>query len=149
MALVQLSYFSRPAEGVNLKQDVKSIVNTARRRNRENWVTGFLMFRHDLFTQVLEGQREVVSQLFQRICTDPRHEGVVLVGCETIRKRRFAEWSMGFLSLQEANRELILRYGESPHLDLRQLDHRSLVEFAAEFSAAAVDRALPELLEVR
>jgi len=126
MVLAQISYCSRPADGVHL-QDTQEILSAAQARNRSACITGCLVYRHDLFVQVLEGDREVLSRVVQKIFADERHRDIVLLGCRRIEQRSFAEWSMGFLALKEVNRELLLKYGASDAFDPAAMDHDAVV----------------------
>lgn len=133
MTLTQLTYVSRPSVGVSV-HDVEDILAVAREHNREQSVTGFLVFRHDLFVQVLEGGRAQVSELFVKIAADPRHRNVELIGCHDVDQRRFADWSMGFLSLQQVSRDKLLRYSGTLELDFAQLSHAAVVDMMADLA---------------
>lgn len=112
MPLARLVYYSRPRVGLS-RSDIVEILETARACNGEQAITGLLGFRDDLFVQVLEGERERVSKLYAGISTDPRHCDLRLVGLAPIDVRHFVDWSMGYISLREANRKEILRYSAS------------------------------------
>lgn len=135
MVLSQLSYFSRPSAGTTMS-DVEDILRVARERNLESCLTGFLLYRHDCFVQVLEGSREAVSRLFCKISEDPRHRDLTIIGCKQIDRRAFTDWSMGFLSLRDASRQSLLRYSTTSEPELVQLDHDSLVQLTLELAEA-------------
>ncbi|QDU67201.1 BLUF domain-containing protein [Engelhardtia mirabilis] len=140
--MTQLSYFSRPADGTTLVE-INEILGVARVRNREASITGFMLYRHDCFVQVLEGGREQVSRLLERIMADDRHREINLVGCEDVERRTFSNWSMGFLSMREVSRRKLLEYSDTGDLDLARLDHGSLVELMAELAELA-ESSLPD-----
>ena len=48
------------------------------------------------FFQVLEGDRQIVTDLFNKIATDQRHIRVVKIILEPIEERNFGEWTMGY-----------------------------------------------------
>jgi len=54
-----------------------------------------------VFLQALEGERAAVTKLYSRIYADSRHTGVELVHCEYITQRRYAQWSMALVDLED------------------------------------------------
>jgi Sensors of blue-light using FAD len=70
-----------------------------------------------IFMQSLEGGRNVISKLFQKIAADPRHSEVVLLSYEEIAERRFAGWAMGQVNVSRLNPALMLKYSETAELD--------------------------------
>lgn len=79
-----------------LEREVRAILTAARVRNEANNVTGALLFTALGFAQVLEGTREVVEALFERIGADPRHADVTVLSFTPTEQRSFPDWSMGF-----------------------------------------------------
>ena len=92
MREVQLVYSSRPFGYDDLT--LTGILLQARENNARNGITGALICRGDLFVQMLEGPRDVVTSTFARIARDERHADVVKLLCRDIDKRLFPEWSM-------------------------------------------------------
>lgn len=92
MQLTQLIYASRPF-GFD-ESILTAILFSARRNNRRNGVTGALICRADLFVQMLEGPRDVVTTTFDRILRDDRHIEVMCVGSHDIETRMFPDWDM-------------------------------------------------------
>ncbi|MEM6888348.1 MAG: BLUF domain-containing protein [Pseudomonadota bacterium] len=92
MAMQQLIYYSRPF-GFDAAM-LANILESSRRRNRMNDVTGALVCRADIFCQLLEGPVGKVEATFNRIEQDDRHVEVqVLVRCLT-QDRLFEHWAM-------------------------------------------------------
>jgi hypothetical protein len=102
MALIRLIYRSENAmsvSGSRIYVHYHDIVSTARRRNREHDITGFLMFDSSRYHQILEGESAAVDQLYGLIQRDPRHTNVETLARADIFSRDFPDWSMGsFLS---------------------------------------------------
>jgi hypothetical protein len=92
MRLTQLIYASRPF-GFD-ESTLTAILFSARRNNRRNGVTGALICRADLFMQMLEGPRDVVTATFHRILRDDRHIEVMCLGAYDIESRMFPDWDM-------------------------------------------------------
>src|ERR1700692_4200905 len=59
-----------------LQRELRAIVSTARWRNKDDNLTGALLFTGGGFTQVLEGRREIVERTFARVAADHRHTDV-------------------------------------------------------------------------
>ena len=114
--LVRLMYASRAAESVN-HDELVAILKKSKTNNPSIGVTGVLCFSAGIFLQVLEGGRNQVSQLYNRIATDPRHRDVILLSYEEIGERRFAGWSMGQVNLNRLNPALLMKYSETAVLD--------------------------------
>lgn len=89
---MQLIYASRPFGYDDLS--LTGILLQARQNNARNGITGALICREDLFLQMLEGRRDVVTSTFARILRDERHVDVVNLLSTDIDNRLFPEWSM-------------------------------------------------------
>ena len=114
--LVRLLYASR-AKAPLTPEVIDAILQTSRKGNPAAGVTGLLCHSGDVFMQVLEGGRDVVSALYNRIANDPRHTDVVLLKYEEITERRFAGWSMGQVNLARVNPAILLKYSVKAELD--------------------------------
>jgi hypothetical protein len=53
--------------------------------------------------QVLEGPDDVLTSLYSKIQSDPRHYGVLQLIRQQIQEREFASWSMGFANLKDVD----------------------------------------------
>lgn len=92
--LYQLIYCSQAAADMD-ELAVDRIIATARRMNPAHGITGLLVYGSGMFFQWIEGPREQVTQLMDRICRDPRHERVVTLSeTEEERERLFPDWDM-------------------------------------------------------
>ena len=92
MQLMQLIYSSQPF-GFDSAMLI-SILADARRCNKRDGITGLLVCRADLYLQLLEGPRDVVTAAFTRIARDDRHAGVMLISCGDTSVRMFPAWDM-------------------------------------------------------
>ena len=77
-------------------EELATILETARRNNREAGVTGMLLYHEGSFLQALEGEREVVESIYERIEEDPRHTDAMILFRGVVEERSFERWSMGF-----------------------------------------------------
>jgi Sensors of blue-light using FAD len=114
--LVRLMYASRAIEPMR-PEALSAIVKKSTSNNPAIGVTGVLCFSGEVFLQVLEGGRNQVSKLYNRISQDPRHADVVLLSYEEISERSFAGWAMGQVNMSRLNAALLLKYSEAAVLD--------------------------------
>ena len=114
--LVRLLYASR-AKTPLATITTDAILEQSRANNRSKGVTGILCFSDTLFIQVLEGGRDTVCELFNKIVSDERHEHVRLLSFEEIQERRFGSWGMGQVNIAKINPSVLLKYSETPELN--------------------------------
>lgn len=93
--LVYISYASRPLR----EDDLLDILNTSRLNNKKYGITGMLVYLHEKFIQVLEGEYEAVNKVYHEIKQDLRHRKVITVLEGNTEQRIFKDWSMGFKKL--------------------------------------------------
>lgn len=55
-----------------------------------------------MFLQLLEGEKETVENLFEKIKDDKRHSNIVLIVKEKVEERLFSDWSMAFHELNSS-----------------------------------------------
>jgi hypothetical protein len=99
--LISLVYLSSEAVPFS-PQDLIELLEKARANNVKLGITGMLLFKNGNFLQALEGEREGVLSLYQKIGKDRRHRRITPLSQETITKRDFPDWSMGFHDLGAA-----------------------------------------------
>jgi hypothetical protein len=81
------------------EDDLLDILNTSRLYNKANDITGMLVYLHEKFIQVLEGEYEAVNKVYNEIKQDLRHRKVTTVLEGNTEQRIFKDWSMGFKKL--------------------------------------------------
>ena len=89
----QLTYISS-ARPTLMLADVEAILETSRRRNAADDVSGLLIFDGKRFLQALEGPLETVEGTFSRIALDTRHRALVRLSSRHVETREFGNWSM-------------------------------------------------------
>jgi Sensors of blue-light using FAD len=96
MELVQLIYCSA-ATKVNVSaSELETILEVSRRNNEKVEITGILLYRDRSFFQVLEGDKEIVEALYEKICLDKRHDRIRKILIEPIEQKSFSAWTMGY-----------------------------------------------------
>lgn len=105
-SLIYVSSAVRP-----LSQDeLATLLVTCRENNARTGITGMLLYKEGNFMQVLEGEEPAVRALYERIRTDPRHTGEILMWHGPLEGRQFGEWSMGFQDLDSEEARGTLGY---------------------------------------
>jgi Sensors of blue-light using FAD len=103
--LHQVFYLSRAA-GQVADRDIQQILVVSRRNNWRHGITGCLLYSGSHFAQTLEGDETVMRDLIDRIARDPRHTDFHVLFDRPLDRRRFGEWSMGYLYDQGTADEL-------------------------------------------
>lgn len=97
--MISLLYLSSAIEEMS-EAELLELLRQSEENNKALGVTGLLLYRDGNFLQVLEGNAEVVHELYQKICDDPRHRGIMKITEREIQEREFGEWQMGFVNLE-------------------------------------------------
>ncbi|WP_045837965.1 BLUF domain-containing protein [Hyphomicrobium sp. 99] len=85
---------------------IEEILEKARVNNTKANLTGALIFNSGCFAQVLEGPRDCIAEIFERIQCDPRHTEVQVLEYEPANERTFPNWSMAFIGVREKDERL-------------------------------------------
>ena len=114
--LVRLVYssratFSPSADGVSIEPQVARILLQSRRGNARSAIGGVLYYGDGFFLQCLEGPRDTVEALTEKIWQDPRHDDCRVLKKEAIDARLFADWAMKFVALENEVDEILERCG--------------------------------------
>ena len=137
--LVRLIYTSRAARPITA-ETLHPILRVSRAHNTAAGITGVLVFADGVFLQLLEGGRNSVNALYNRIARDARHSDLVLLAYDEVAERRFAGWAMGQANLSRLNPGTVLKYSERPVLDPYQLTGQATLALFEELvQTAAID----------
>lgn len=83
--------------------EIQSLLEQAKDFNRANDITGCLLLYDDEFVQYLEGDKQRVEALFEKIKLDWRHSEVNLLISGHINGREFENWSMAYENFMAPN----------------------------------------------
>lgn len=92
-----LAYVSQASEPFS-DRDLRQLADHAAEKNARLDVTGYLVFSQGTFLQYLEGEKRVVGDLMEVIRGDERHQILNVVPLGDVGDRRFAGWSMRYIS---------------------------------------------------
>lgn len=98
--MFQLVYVSQATTSLQL-DEIENILEASRANNQVNQVTGMLMYKDRLFVQILEGDRDQVLSVYERVKNDTRHQGVHIIEELEVAERQFDQWIMGFKFLTQ------------------------------------------------
>ena len=93
--LLEIVYSSRTPESLS-PQHVKDLLEHARKKNTEWGVTGLLCYDNTQFLQIIEGETDVIMDLFHAIQNDPRHTDLRILHEGDIQQRAFSDWKMAY-----------------------------------------------------
>ncbi len=92
------------------------LLTAARVNNRRLGVTGMLLYHEGSFLQALEGDEDVLENLYAKIGKDKRHHRLVALLRRNVEGRHFGQWQMGFAATKSLPKHLP---GFSDYLRLR------------------------------
>lgn len=84
---------------------IDEILESSRKNNPSQDLTGVLLYSEDRFIQVLEGPLTNVMETYNRILKDKRHGGSVIRYCAPTDERFFEEWHMGSKNIDSSELE--------------------------------------------
>ena len=93
----ELSYYSEAVPRIK-QEDIKNILDSSIKNNKEEKITGALVFHENKFFQILEGPKSNVLNLYNVLLEDDRHKDVKLIWKGVRTHRNFKDWSMAFIT---------------------------------------------------
>lgn len=101
--MVELIYMSQAYHDFS-DADLESLLSAARENNKANNITGMLLYdRLGTFIQAIEGEKQDIDALFQKIASDSRHGEIEKLSYKEINERSFSDWQMAFDSFEDVS----------------------------------------------
>ena len=97
--LAQLIYRSK-ATPLFRRGDLPGFISAISLANQRKGLTGILVFDGVYFLQVIEGRLSSLANLLKRLKNDPRHDSVVVLSLDAIKKRSFQDWGVKMIPLR-------------------------------------------------
>jgi Sensors of blue-light using FAD len=88
-----LAYRSRSVKPQS-NSELSRLVSASQERNRQQGITGQLIYESQRFFQWIEGPSDNLGALWESIKKDPRHTDIEVLGNQEIPARFFGEWSL-------------------------------------------------------
>lgn len=92
----ELSYTSKAYKGLE-KSDLIDILEVSKKNNAELNITGCLIYHRGQFLQILEGPKNDVELLVEKIKRDPRNKKLSIIYSGVKSGRNFREWDMALV----------------------------------------------------
>ncbi|MEV4157724.1 BLUF domain-containing protein [Nocardia salmonicida] len=110
--------YSSQATFVLSDEEISVLLDRARELNAADDVTGLLVYvRFDgdraAFVQVLEGDENAVERTYARIQRDELHTDLLVLARAEIQQRRFSQWSMKFIRMDQADLQQVFAGSKS------------------------------------
>lgn len=114
--LIRLMYISRatfkPTPALQgIEPTVGRILQSSRINNAKIDVGGVLFYGDGHFFQCLEGDKQAVHRLLERLHRDERHTDVTVVDEQPVATRRFDDWSMKYTAINDSIKALMAKFG--------------------------------------
>ena len=97
--LAQLIYRSK-ATPLFRRGDLPGFISAISLANKRQEMTGMLLFDGEYFLQVIEGRQNSLEDLLKVLKNDPRHESIVVLSLDAIKKRSFQDWGVTMIPLR-------------------------------------------------
>lgn len=138
MVLCRLIYASEAKAGLAYPE-LKDIMEKSEKNNTPVGISGMLCFGNEKFLQILEGERQVVSQTYERILKDERHHNSQIIEFLEIDHRLFTSWSMKVVQMGEQFpqkiKELSMKYSSNPNFTPSEMTSEQCLEFMKELAS--------------
>ncbi|MCV9386227.1 BLUF domain-containing protein [Reichenbachiella ulvae] len=102
--LHRMVYTSSRAPNCN-EEAIEQILEASRRNNKPLGITGLLVHTEMRFLQILEGSKNTVLDVYNRIQEDPRHRDSEIKYFEPVDERYFSDWHMGSKNIEKDSLE--------------------------------------------
>ena len=125
--MYQLCYAScSTSDSDKLLEDLRNILKEARDFNIDHEIRGVLYFADQYFFQCLEGEKEALDMLIEKLKKDTRHKGFTLFEYRPVHKSHFVDWSMKYVRrnsvIQQYMRDQGFELFRPKLLQLRQVE---------------------------
>jgi len=110
----------------NSKEYIKEMLKLFREKNRENNISGLMLYYEGNIIQYIEGNKKELYSLYNNINNDPSHYNITKVIDESIINRNFMNWDMCF---KELNHDEFVKLS----LDKLKLNNKRINTFFEQF----------------
>ncbi|KJF15739.1 BLUF domain-containing protein [Acidithrix ferrooxidans] len=111
----RLIYCSQATHGL-LPEELVSLLEIARRNNKQRGLSGMLLYSSQSFLQLIEGNEVQLEVTYRAIQRDKRHTNLRLLINHAVSERMFPDWTMGFEDVNDEQLALELE-GFTPAIE--------------------------------
>ena len=102
--LIELIYLSEAVSDFSFL-GLMRLLDSARTFNKNNGITGILLYDNQQFGQIIEGERANVMKAWRRIQDDKRHHRIELLEIREITERSYPNWLLRFYGGETLTRD--------------------------------------------
>jgi hypothetical protein len=95
----------------NIDLEIGRILRACKINNPKQGIGGVLHYGYGYFFQGIEGPRDAVNSLYDRIAADGRHRDLQVLSVRQTETRFFPDWSMKYVPLEKDVEALLKRHG--------------------------------------
>ena len=115
----ELIYFSKALfEPTN--DDIQEMLIQFREFNTAHNITGMLLYDGIHFSQMIEGDKQDITNLYSRIQKDPRHKVLTISSTRPVERRRFTKWAMVY---RRIDRPMTIDLPNIDNPDVNRIEH--------------------------
>jgi hypothetical protein len=78
------------------KEEIIDMLKLFQEKNNINGISGLMLYHDRNIIQYIEGNKEELYRLYNNISNDKRHNNIIEIMNESIVKRNFVNWDLGF-----------------------------------------------------
>ena len=82
--------------------EIQNLLENARMKNELNNITGIFIYSSGNFFQILEGKKEIVLQLYEKIKQDIRHHSIIKLKDQKVKNLVFSNYISSFTIVSES-----------------------------------------------
>ncbi len=95
-----ISYVSTANPALS-ETEIQEALDFSKDWNNNHNITGILLYSQGNFFQVLEGEEQLLKDLFDRIKTDERHHNIIPIFQKQVPNTQFERYEADFISLDD------------------------------------------------
>lgn len=92
-----VTYVSTASRDLNA-EEISELLKYSKENNNSRGITGILLFSEGNFFQIIEGEKEKILELYQRIKTDKRHHNLIQIVGKEIHNEAYNGYEADFIS---------------------------------------------------
>jgi len=81
--------------------EIQEVLDLSKKWNNDNNITGVLLYSQGNFFQVLEGEEQLLKNLYEKIKADERHHNIITIFQKQIPDIQFDGYETNFISLDD------------------------------------------------
>jgi len=90
--------------------ELENLMEVSRLNNDKKNITGMLLYADGSIIQLIEGEKDSVYSIYEKILQDPRHTGIIKLKEGELNERNFSHWSMAFEHVSESQMSKLVGY---------------------------------------